>query len=184
MNLADLGSTPESAVASAIELCATGNAGAIIAGSLEEGTPIVDLCIGPVTSGPHGHRCEGGAVVVVESEEHARARGAYIRARVAWCESWRGVRTRGLADAPAPSGESIILSSRDGARVAEAILGSSWETVPRLSFAPRTGDHEGAGGFGLATAAAWIDEGRFATVLVVGEAQDRTVALVLTASDA
>jgi 3-oxoacyl-[acyl-carrier-protein] synthase II len=183
LNFADLGATPESAVASALELTASGNAGALVAGSFEEATPIIDLCIGPVTSGPRGRRSEGGSVVVVESRAHARARGAHVRAEVTWWRSWRGDPPKPLAEVAPPSGTSIILSARDGARVADAIAGSSWENVPRLALAPRTGDHEGAGGFALTTAAAWIDAQKYETVLVVGEAPDRTIAFVLSASE-
>jgi 3-oxoacyl-[acyl-carrier-protein] synthase II len=183
-NVADLGETPESAIASAVDLCKIGEAGAIVAGSLEEATPIVDLCIGPVTSGPRGHRYEGGAAIVVETEAHARARGARIQARIAWSLSWRGSKANPLASAPKPEGASLILSAHEGARVLEAIAGSAWQEVPRMSFAARTGDHEGAGGFALPTAASWIAEGRYASILVVGEGPDRSIAFVLTASDA
>jgi 3-oxoacyl-[acyl-carrier-protein] synthase II len=181
-NVADLGETPESAVASAIELCAAGDAGAIVAGSLEEATPIVDLCIGPMTSGPRGRRCEGGAAIVVERADHARARGAKILAAIAWSASWRGARSDLLADAPAPSAGSMVLSARDGARVGAALEGSAWEQTPRISMSRRTGDHEGAGGFALVIAASLIAEGRAESVLVIGEAPERTLAFLLTSA--
>src|SRR6185436_4543059 len=48
--MADLGATAESAMATAIELITAGEAEAIAAGSVEEASPMVERCLGPICS--------------------------------------------------------------------------------------------------------------------------------------
>jgi 3-oxoacyl-[acyl-carrier-protein] synthase II len=184
--VADLSATAECAIATAIELCAAGEADAVFAGSVEEASPIVDLCLAPVCSpvADRGPRSEGASVLLLEAEDRAAARGARILARVVWWASWRSSAVpRPLVDAPPPDPgwgpRVVVVSGRNDDRVARALEGSRWAEVPRRSVAARAGDHEGAGGFAAAAAVSALAAGALDAALVVGTAPDRGHAVLL-----
>lgn len=176
----DLEVSAESAIVTAAELCAVGEGDAIFAGSAEESSAMIERCLSPICSGitDRGARSEGAAVVLVEAEEHARARGARTLAKLAWWVAWRGASR--LGEAPPPDEGAAVLCGRDDERLRRALTGSPWADVPRFPLAPRAGDHEGAGGFAAAVAAAAIAAGRFSSALVLGVAPDRGVAVLFT----
>jgi 3-oxoacyl-[acyl-carrier-protein] synthase II len=176
----DLEASAESAIATAAELCAVGEGDAVFAGSAEESSAMIERCLSPICSGitDRGARSEGAAVVLVECEGHALARGARTLARLAWWAAWRGASR--IGEAPPPGAGAAVFCGRDDQRLRLALAGSPWLDVPRLPLAPRAGDHEGAGGFAAAVAAAAIGAGRFTSALVVGVAPDRGVAVLFT----
>ncbi len=89
--VSDLDVTAESAMTTAMELVAAGEADALAAGSIEETSPMIERCLGPVCEGilDRGPRSEGAAILVVEPEDAAQGRGARILARVTFWASWR-----------------------------------------------------------------------------------------------
>jgi 3-oxoacyl-[acyl-carrier-protein] synthase II len=181
----DLNVTGESAMTTAIELVAADEADALLAGSVEETSPMIERCLGPVcerivTRGP---RSEGAAIAVFEAASSARARGAEIVARVAWWTSWRDPAEVPLAGVPAPPEGALVVVGRLPAQVAELLRGTSWEAIPVRALAPRAGDHEGAGGFAVVAGAAAIARGSTSAVLVVGRAVGRGYALLLAAPE-
>jgi 3-oxoacyl-[acyl-carrier-protein] synthase II len=178
----DLEATAASAIVTAAELIEAGEGDAIFAGSVEEASPMIERCLGPVCSGiPFGApRSEGAAVLLLEAEDRARARGARIVARLAWWTSWRASPSpHPLADAPPPGPGAAVFFGREDARAGRALEGSPWAEVPRRSLAARSGDHEGAGGFAAAAAAAAIAAGAIESALIVGVAPERGHALLL-----
>jgi 3-oxoacyl-[acyl-carrier-protein] synthase II len=176
----DLEATAEASIATAAELLAVGEGEAICAGSAEEASPMIERCLGPICSGitDRGARSEGAAVVLLEAEEHAAARGAKALARVAWWTSWRGSSSAALADAPPPGAGAAVFFGRDDERLRSALDASAWAAAPRWELAARSGDHEGAGGFAAAAAVAAIAAGRIESALLVGVAPDRGVAVL------
>jgi 3-oxoacyl-[acyl-carrier-protein] synthase II len=186
--MADLGATAESTITSAVELVMVGEADAVAAGSVEEASPMIERCLGPICTGiqQRGVRAEGASAVLVEAEDGARARGARVLGRVRWWSSWRGSRPDGLRDAPAPpvDGDAWVLVGREDERLAALVEASPWAGRPLRALAPRAGDHEGAGGFAVAAALSALADGRIAGALVVGGAPDRTYALILEAAAA
>jgi 3-oxoacyl-[acyl-carrier-protein] synthase II len=176
----DLSATAESAMCTAAELLAAGEGEAIFAGCSEETSPMIDRCLGPLTSGitDRGPRSEGAAVVLLESEEAARARGARVVADVAWWSSWREER-HPLAGAPPPGEGAAVFHGREEDHVHQMLAGSPWAEVPRHSLAARAGDHEGAGGFAAAAAVAALAAGQVKSALVLGVAPDRGHAILL-----
>ena len=102
--MADLGVTAESAMTTAAISSPSAKPHALVAGSVEEASPMIERCLGPTCSGilQNGVRSEGASVLVFESEERVRARGGRAIARVAWWTSWRGEPEAPLADAPPP----------------------------------------------------------------------------------
>lgn len=182
--MTDLGATAESAMATAIELIAAGEAEIIGAGSVEEASPMIERCLGPICSEilDRGVRSEGAAVLLFESDERARERGARPLAQVAWWSSWRGSGAGALAEAPPPGpGAAGVFVGREEPRVARCLGGTPWAEVPRRALAPRVGDHEGAGGFAAAAAVAAIDHGQLTRALILGGAPDRGYAILLVA---
>ncbi|AKT43193.1 beta-ketoacyl-[acyl-carrier-protein] synthase family protein [Chondromyces crocatus] len=180
----DLGATAESAMSSAIELIAAGEADIMVAGSVEEASPMIERCLGPVCSEivDRGVRSEGASVLLFESASHAEERGGRPLARVAWWKAWRGEGARALEDAPAPRpGNARVFIGREEIRNDVALQGSAWAEVPRRAVAPRVGDHEGAGGFAAATAVAAILTGDLSCALILGGAPDRGYAILLVA---
>lgn len=178
----DLGATAESALATAIELIAAGEAEIIAAGSVEEASPMIERCLGPVCSEilDRGARSEGASALLFESEARAHERGARPLAQVAWWASWRGDSAGALAGVPAPEpGLSGVFVGRDEPRVDRGLLGSPWAEVPRRALAMRAGDHEGAGGFAAAAAVAAIARGQLTRALILGGAPDRGYAILL-----
>ncbi len=184
---ADLDASAESAFVTAAELIAAGEGDVIAAGSVEEASPMIERCLGPICSGitDRGARSEGAAVLLLEAEETARRRGVPILAGVAWWGSWRGpagvVVTAPLAGAPrppTPAGAAVFVG-RDDERVRTALEGSPWAEVPRHGVAARAGDHEGAGGFAAAAAVAALAAGDVESALLLGTAPDRGYAALL-----
>jgi 3-oxoacyl-[acyl-carrier-protein] synthase II len=184
--VADLGATAEAAMAAAIELIAAGEGEAIAAGSVEEASPMIERCLGPICSEifDRGVRGEGAAALLFESEPWACARGARPLARVAWWSSWRGDGVGALSEAPPPGPSAGVLVGREEPRRTRCLEGSPWAAVPRRALAPRVGDHEGAGGFAAAAAVALIERGALSHALILGGAPDRGYAVLLVAPGA
>ncbi|WP_437894054.1 beta-ketoacyl synthase N-terminal-like domain-containing protein [Sorangium sp. So ce124] len=198
--MADLGATAEAAMVTAIELITAGEGEVLAAGSVEETSPMIERCLGPICSQvvSSGVRSEGAAVLLFESAARARERGARPVATVSWWNSWRGDGVGMLVGAPAPArlvapGESALRAQatvpspaavfvgREEERLAACLHGSPWAEVPRTLLAPRSGDHEGAGGFAAAAAVAALASRDLASVLVLGGAPDRGYAILLVA---
>ncbi len=197
--VADLGVTAECAVVTAADLITVGEGQVIAAGSVEEASPMIELCLGPICSGEtRGVRSEGASAIVLEDEQHARARGIQPIADLLWWTSWRGEGEGALDGVPAPgvwgrssarrseapkhwSGRAAVITGQEelpsGVSLPEA-----WARVPHRAVAPRAGVHEGAGGFAMAAALAAIARGELDAVLVVGHAPERGYAMVLMAS--
>lgn len=182
--VADLGTSAESAVAVAADLVCADEADAIGAGGVEEASPMIERCLGPICSGIlHGTRSEGASATVVEAAQHAAARGARVVAELSRWHSWRGAPEDPLADVPPPAPLAIVVLVREDARVGAWLDRSLWRRVPRRVVAPRVGAHEGAGGFAVAVAVACLARGDQRAALVIGRAPDRGYALVLVAPD-
>ncbi|WP_438032292.1 beta-ketoacyl synthase N-terminal-like domain-containing protein [Sorangium sp. So ce204] len=198
--MADLGATAEAAMVTAIELITAGEGEALAAGSVEETSPMIERCLGPICSQvvSSGVRSEGAAVLLFESAARVRERGARPVAVVSWWNSWRGDGVGMLAGAPAPArlGASVdvalraqatvpspaaVFVGREEERLVACLQGSPWAEVRRSTLASRSGDHEGAGGFAAAAAVAALASRDLASVLVVGGAPDRGYAILLVA---
>ncbi len=184
--VSDLNVTGESAMTTAIELIAANEADVLAAGSVEETSPMIERCLGPVCEAitSRGPRSEGASAGVFEAAASARARGARVLARVAWWTSWRDPEEAPLAGIPAPPEGALVLAGRLPAQAAELLRGTPWESVAVRALAPRTGDHEGAGGFAVVAGAAVIARGPTPAVLVIGRALGRGYALLLAAPEA
>jgi 3-oxoacyl-[acyl-carrier-protein] synthase II len=185
--MSDLGASAEAAITTAAELVAAGEADLVAAGSVEEASAVVERIFGPLCSQitDRGVRGEGACIAIVEPELAARARGAHILAQVAAATSFRGVGGGGeLRSLPPPTPRSLVVSGREEDRLSVLLAGSPWAEVPRVTTAPRCGDHEGAGGFALVAALGALAAGTYERVLCVGLAPDRVYAFVLDADRA
>lgn len=182
--MADLGVTAESAIASALDLISMDEGDVIAAGSVEEASPMIERCLGPICSGitTGGERSEGASVLLLEAEEIAARRGARPLARVLWWASWRGDEGDDfLREAPPPSEGAAVVTAREDDAAARWLSRSAWAGVRRLHAARRAGLHEGAGGIGAAAAVSAIARGDLSSALVVGCAPDRGYAMLLAA---
>ena len=190
----DLAATAEGAMVTAAELIAAGEAELLCAGSVEELSPIAERVLGPLCTGEpaRGPRSEGAAVVLLESCSSLRARaersGTTPRplAVLDWLRDWRGQPEQPLDGLPAPAdcGRAQVLIGSDSELARTMLRRAGWGEVPCRALAPRTGIHEGAGGFAAAAAVGELGLGRADTVLVLGLARDRGYALLLRAADA
>lgn len=185
--VADLGVTAESAIATALELISMNEGDVIAAGSVEEASPMIERCLGPVCSGiaGAGARSEGASVLLLEAAESAAKRGAAPLAQVLWWASWRGAEAPVLLQAPPPprAGAAVIVA-REDEEVWGWLAGSAWADVPRLFASARAGEHEGAGGIAAAAAVSGIKRGSLTSALVIGRSPDRGYALLFAPIDA
>lgn len=181
--VADLGATAECAVTTAADLIAIGEGEVLAAGSVEEVSSVVERCLSPICSGIDlGIRSEGASALLLESAEHARARGGHILARLSFWTSWRDDATTALADLPAPRDLSRAVLVTGRAHADLALLASSpWMQAARRSVDARAGTHEGIGGMAMAAAVAALNRGTFDECLIVGVAPQRGYALLLRA---
>jgi 3-oxoacyl-[acyl-carrier-protein] synthase II len=179
MATADLDATAESALVTAAELLSAGEGDAIVAGSVEESSPVIERCLSPICSGitDRGARSEGAAALLFEAEETALRRGAKIVARVRWWGAWRSEGVLTGVPSPPLSGAAVFCA-RDDDRLRRALQGSPWAEVSRHGAAARAGDHEGAGGFAAAAAVSALAAGEVETALVLGVAVDRGYAML------
>jgi 3-oxoacyl-[acyl-carrier-protein] synthase II len=181
--VADLGATAESAIVSAAELLETGGASAMAAGSVEEASPLIEHCLGPVCSeiANRGVRSEGASALVLERQDACAVRGGVALARLAWWASWRGEPKSALSELPPPpKAGALVLIGRHDDRADCFLGGSAWQAAERRVLSDRVGDHEGAGGFAAAAAVAALRAGLAESVLVLGHAPDRGFALLFT----
>lgn len=187
---ADLDATSESAMVTAAELIVAGEADAMFAGGIEEGSKITEAVLGPLCSGPQRNkveRSEGAALLLLEAAEAVAARGGRPLAEITWTADWRGDPRGKLASAPLASGDpsrTAVVAAQLGETVATMLAGSRWESAPRLCAGPRVGSHECAGGFAAAAGVARLAAGELDEILVLGVAADRGYALVLRVVDA
>jgi 3-oxoacyl-[acyl-carrier-protein] synthase II len=191
LSSADLAATAEGAIATAAQLIAAGEGELIAAGSVEELSAIADRVLGPLCTGrpAPGPRSEGSAVLVLESPSSLRARseqlGQPLRAlaELDWIGEWRGEPGDALESIPSPAecGRTVVLLGQ-ASELARTVLGHiGWGDVPWHAVAPRSGYHDGAGGFAAAAAVAEIACGRVDSALVLGLGRDRGYALLLRA---
>jgi 3-oxoacyl-[acyl-carrier-protein] synthase II len=183
---AELGATGECAVMQAAELIAAGEADAVAAGDIEEASDIVQRVLAALfarTPGdPERRRSEGGAAVVLEAEEAARARGASPIARVAQALAWREDRVDLSAlIPPRTSATARVVLPRENGGVDALLAGTAWEGVRRATCKGSGGEHEALGAIAIAAAVSLIARGEAEDVLVVGLARGRGYAFVLAA---
>ncbi len=180
---ADLDATSEGAIVTAFDLIAAGLADGMFAGGVEEQSPITEAVLGPLCSLSHRHpteRSEGAAVLLLEDEAAATARGATPIAEIVWTTSWRGVPNGQLGNAPRNGSDrtAIVVAHAESGDALE-LDGTAYEKAPRFIAGPRAGSHECAGGFAVAGAVARMARGDLDEVLVVGVAADRGYAFVM-----
>lgn len=181
--VADLGATAECAVVTAADLISIGEGEVLAAGSVEEVSSVVERCLSPICSGlDFGIRSEGASALLLESAEHARARGGRILARLSFWTSWRDDGTPALADVPAPRdpNRATVVTGHSATRL-PMLEASPWSEVTRRSVETRAGTHEGIGGMAMAAAVVALARGTFDECLVVGVAPQRGYALLLRA---
>jgi len=169
--VADLSTSGESAVASAYELVATGEADALVAGSIEGPSEIAASCLAPAFRALEGivrpgGRTEGAAAIRLTREPT----GIEVVQVIA------GNDAREIAgEATAPRGRAVVVVAEKNGHVVPA----SWSVAEVRDVVGAVGRHEGLGGFALAAAAALLERGDFDSALVLGTASHRAYAIVL-----
>ncbi len=148
---AELQASAESAIATAIEVIAAGEAASMVAGACPVGSDLIDEAFAPLFSDgtEDAARAEGAAAVALESEATAEARGARPLCVVESCVISIG-ETLVLAAPRDPSRARVV--SRSTACARACISGTSWEPVQTTSVAPGAGDSDAASGLAVIAA--------------------------------
>ncbi|MBL9025901.1 MAG: beta-ketoacyl-[acyl-carrier-protein] synthase family protein [Myxococcales bacterium] len=177
----DLSTTAESATATGLELIAGGVCESAVVGSVEEVSQLAEKVLAPLlgvrTLSSHS---EGASALLLERASSAAERGRKPLARVRFWRSVRGKEAAAGAPRPGPGSKIVAEPATNPAALLE---GSPWAQVERLTTASIAGDHVGLGGVALAAAASLVAQGGASSVLVLGEAPDRSYAFVLEAID-
>jgi 3-oxoacyl-[acyl-carrier-protein] synthase II len=185
LSTADLAVSGEGAIIQSAELIALGEADAVVGGSVEEASAIIEQVLGGLfarTSELRGRpRAEGAGALVLEAEDEARARGAVVLARLVQTLTWRDGASRPLAAIAPPRDRArarVVLARPNGG--VDALLdASSWRAIERVACSPQTGDHEGLGAVAAAVGVGLIRSGEIQEALVVGLAKGRGCAILL-----
>ena len=181
---ADLATSGESAFLQGVELVASGEEDAVVAGCAEESSALVERIrfvlhsVGVSPGAPRRPRSEGAAALVLEAELHAEARG---RTPLAWIDkvwSWTETRSEPIAG-PRDAARAHVVSAHPGPEVAAELVGTGWANVPRTSVTMGAGEHEGLGGMALVAAASMVHRGAVDEVLVLGLTVGRGYAVTL-----
>ena len=177
---ADLRSSGESAVLSAVELVALGEAEAMIAGGITVRSELVDAVFFPLFDdhASTGVRSEIAVAVVVEAEKLALERGARIFARV---DGRWSLAEGEVPELAAPSASAVVVAAAAPALVAARLAKTAWVDVPVWDVRGGTGDNEAAGAAAVAGAARLLARGEAREALVVGPRIGWTTYLLLRA---
>lgn len=178
----DLATSADAAVQIGFHWLALTDSSAIVAGGAETLDDIVREVLGPMHGrGATAERGEGGAWLVVEREDAARARGRRPMAVIAQCLQLR---------ADDPDIARVIGPPRNAER-AHVVIGSSdvglaeqlerigWSNIRRVGVQRLAGFHEAVGAFALCAGAALVSTGEADHVLVVSTASGKSYLTVL-----
>jgi 3-oxoacyl-[acyl-carrier-protein] synthase II len=177
LNTADLGTSAEAAVVQAIELLEAGDSDALVAGSIEEASRLIEHIIFCLYEGadangprpPRRPRSEGASSLVLESEAHLAKRGASPLAWVGPVATWARLLPDALS-APRDVTTARVVLAHDTPDLRALLERSGWGSAKVTVLAESIGDHEGMGGIALVAACALVRAGA-AEVLVAGTTQ-------------
>lgn len=193
---ADLEASGESALVTAVELVAAGQASRLVAGGAEPASDIAEAVLAPLCRSQDGgaregdadgsilaaQRSEGAAVVALETASSARGRGVQPLAEVVWTASWRGDPRQHLVGLEAPSGRHAVFHGRGDTGAPEALECSSWASAPSHVLSHAAGRHESVGAFAMAAAVRQVARGELDEALVVGAAAGGGAAILIRAA--
>ena len=165
----DLAASPGTALACAADLIVAGEADAVVASGGTSLDRLFDQALGPACLGSDAWReprTDGTSAVVIETEEHARARGVEpIATLVGW---WSGIEiTDWSPPAPTLAARAIVVLSREDDPLIAYLAEHGWAEARVTLVAPRSGDHEAVGGIALAAAVGAVAEQSVDEALVV-----------------
>ena len=169
---ADLRASGESAIATAIELIASRDADAFVAGATAVRSELIDRVFHPLfddhaTDAP---RAECSAAVVLDRD------GAGAIAKIE-CVRIESAKTK--LDLPEPSERARTFGSVSKRAIASYVAGSAWDGVAIESVEVGVGSQEAAGAAAFAAATQAIARGEIVHALVVGSRSSVVYAFVL-----
>jgi 3-oxoacyl-[acyl-carrier-protein] synthase II len=186
--VADLAASGESAFVQGWELVASGQVDRVCVAAVEERSALVESVLRVVFGGADDEaaarsRREGGAAIVLAPEEAAvgakEAGAKRVLARVERAATWND-ESDFLASFGAPPAGAIVVLGVVSPAIENALASSAWAACPRLVCSEGAGTHEAAGGIAIAVAAGAIARGDAPSALVVGIAQSRAYAGLLS----
>jgi len=174
---ADVGASGESAIATAFELVASGDADAFVAGAVAVRSRLIDQVFHPLfddgrTRAPRSECC---AAVVLEREGVARA--------VAIVEAVRIAREGEPLELGAPLSGARAFGAASPRVLEAALAKTSWAGVPVSSVELGVGSNEAAGAAAMAAATRAIARGETRHALVLGGRPGVSYAFVLRAPE-
>jgi 3-oxoacyl-[acyl-carrier-protein] synthase II len=178
VSVADLATSGEAAASVAAGFVELGLANAMLAGSAEPYDAIVARVLDPLhgARGPEP-RSEGGAWVLFESEQAARARGKRAMAAVISRTQRWGDPGRSFAEIGGPGvppGRALVVMAVSDKALDAALAASAWAPVARRRVGKCAGTHEALGAFALAAGAALVARGDADEVLCLGGGHGRS----------
>lgn len=170
---ADLAVSGESALATATELIAAGDADAFVAGAVTVRSKLVDAVFRPLFDDGRARapRSECAAAVLLEREGAESPLAVVELARVA--------RAGEDLELPTPRVGARVYASADVGAVAAAVARTSWKDVPVTTVERGVGSNEAAGAAAFAAAARAIERGDAPQILVLGARPSVVYAFVL-----
>jgi 3-oxoacyl-[acyl-carrier-protein] synthase II len=187
-SVADLSISAESAFAAAVDLVVAGEAPRVVVGASEPRSGIlrrVRAVFFPEArdeqEGARGSMREDlAAVVLVEAEGAARARGATVLARIARVVEWRADGADAMRRLGVPrAGRREVVVARPTLAIDALLDATPWGDCPRIASAAWLGESDGLGAASLAVAAARIGAGVVTEALAIGVSGTSGVAVHL-----
>jgi len=171
---ADLRASGESAVLTALELLAAGEADAFVAGAVGVRSRLIDNAFYPLfddhtTAAPRTECC---AAVLLRA---GSATGALARVAGAWT-----FREGEPLAVPPPGASAVVIGAVSARALAAVTASSAWRDVPVRTTEPGAGSNEAAGAVAIGAAARAVAAREVEQALVVGVRSGWRVAILLT----